>query len=108
MAMARDAQSGEAAAETLQGTFSRSGPSDTAQEVEEKLLAAFRHMAPDKKLRKVSDMNRAVEAMAAARLRRQYGPDLSGSELELRLAALRLDRQVMLAAFGWDPHERGY
>jgi hypothetical protein len=106
--MARDAQRGEAAAEALQGGFSRSGHSDTAPEVEEKLLAAFRVMAPDEKLRKVTDMNRAVEAMAAARLRRQYGPDLSESELELRLAALRLDRELMLAAFGWDPHERGY
>ncbi|MGB6641512.1 MAG: hypothetical protein WBG67_12100, partial [Thermoanaerobaculia bacterium] len=70
--MARDAQRGEAAAETLQGTFSRSGHSDTAPEVEEKLLASFRGMAANEKLRKVSDMNRAVEAMAAARLRRQY------------------------------------
>jgi hypothetical protein len=99
---------GDAAAKTLQGEFSRSGPSDTAPEVEEKLLAAFRGMAPDEKLRKVSAMNRAVEAMAAARLRRQYGPDLSESELELRLAALRLDRELMIAAFGWDPEERGY
>jgi len=29
-------------------------------------------------------------------------------EVRLRLASLRLDREVMVTVFGWDPHEEGY
>jgi hypothetical protein len=52
-------------------------------------------------------MNRALDQLARARLRTQYGDDLSERELRLRLAALRLDRELMVAAFGWDPRVHG-
>ena len=63
-------------------------------------------MTPAEKLRRVLDLNRTAETMAAVRLEKQYGP-LDPRELELRLAALRLDRQTMLTVFGWDPEEQG-
>lgn len=65
-------------------------------------------MSPGEKLRRVLELNRLVEAMAAARIRSQYGADISERELRLRLAALRLDRKTMIKAFGWDPEEKGY
>lgn len=62
---------------------------------EERLLRAFR-------------MGEAVRALAAARIRAQYGPDLSERELLLRLGALSIDRETMIRAFGWDPELKGY
>lgn len=78
---------------------------DTPDEVEEILLEGFRRMSPGEKLQRVWDMNRALRALAAARIRARYGSEISGRELNLRLAALRLDRKTMIAAFGWDPEQ---
>lgn len=85
----------------------RSRVSDTAPAVERLLIEAYRRMAPREKLERVVALNRAVEQLASARLRAQYGEDLSERELRLRLAALRLDRRVMVDAFGWDPRIYG-
>ncbi|MEE8584101.1 MAG: hypothetical protein V3T83_04545 [Acidobacteriota bacterium] len=46
--------------------------------------------------------------MAAARIREQYGPRISDRELQMRLAALQLDRKIMIEVFDWDPEEKGY
>jgi hypothetical protein len=45
--------------------------------------------------------------LATARLRQQYGTDLSLRELQLRLAALRLDASTMRDVFDWDPTVHG-
>lgn len=82
--------------------------SDTPPEVQKILIEGYRQMSPQQKMQRVLDMNRTVEAMAAARLRRDYGPDLSERELRLRLASLRLDRETMVEVFGWDPEVEGY
>lgn len=81
---------------------------DTPLEVEELMLDAYRRMTPAEKLKRVVELNRAAETMAAARIRATYGPDLSERELRLRLAALRLDRETMIEVFDWDPEEQGY
>ncbi len=81
---------------------------DTSLEVEEILLEGYRQMGPPEKLRRISELNSAVWALAAARIRSQYGPHLSDHELHLRLAALRLDRTIMIEAFDWDPEEMRY
>lgn len=81
---------------------------DTSPEVEEMILEGYRRMSPQEKMRRIVELNRAVEEMAAARIRAQYGPDLSERELRLRLASLRLDRETMIEVFGWDPEEMGY
>lgn len=81
---------------------------DTPPEVERFLIEGYRRMTPWEKLRRVLELNELVEEMAAARIRRQYGPDLSERELRLRLAALRLDRETMIEVFAWDPEEMGY
>jgi len=81
---------------------------DTPLDVEEILLAGYRRMTPAEKLQRVADLNRAVRQLALARIRAQYGPDLSEREERLRLAALWLDREVMVRVFGWDPEVEGY
>jgi hypothetical protein len=85
----------------------RSRASDTPLAVERILIEGYRRMAPRDKLDRVIALNRAVEQLARARIRAQYGEDLSDRELRLRLAALRLDRRVMVEVFGWDPRIRG-
>jgi hypothetical protein len=81
---------------------------DTPPEVEEVLLSGLRRMSGAERLRRVVDLNRSLEALAAARIRAQHGPDLPERELALRLAALRLDRETMVEVFGWDPGVEGY
>ncbi len=81
---------------------------DTPAEIEQRLVEEYRRMTPGQRLMMAMEMNRAVQQMAAARIRAQYGPDLPERELRLRLAALWIDRDTMMRAFGWDPRAEGY
>jgi len=81
---------------------------DTPVEIERRLVEEYRRMSPGQRLMMAMEMNRAVQQMAAARIRAQYGPDLPEHELRLRLAALWIDRDTMVRAFGWDPRVKGY
>ncbi len=81
---------------------------DTPPEVEEILLERYRQMSPFEKLMQVFELNYMVQSMAAMRIQARYGPNLSERELRLRLAALWLDRETMIEAFGWDPEIKGY
>jgi hypothetical protein len=85
----------------------KSGASDTPPPIERLLIEGYRRMAPAEKLERVVALNRAVDQLARARIRAQYGEDLTERELRLRLAALRLDRRVMVEVFEWDPGIRG-
>ncbi len=80
---------------------------DTDARAEEILVQACREMTPTEKLRRVMELNAAAYGLAQARIRAWYG-DLSAHEMNLRLAALRLDRATMIRLFGWDPEEKGY
>jgi hypothetical protein len=86
----------------------RTQSSDTPPDIEEMILERYREMTPREKLALVIDLNRAAQAMAAVRIRAQYGPALPERELCLRLAALWLDRETMIRVFGWDPEVEGY
>jgi len=81
---------------------------DTPADVERRLVEGYRAMSPAQKLQRVESLNRALVALARARLRRQYGTDLGEHELRLRVAALHLPRETMVRIFDWGPHERGY
>jgi hypothetical protein len=81
---------------------------DTPAEVEQVLVEGYRRMSPAEKLGRVAALNRALIQLARARLRRQYGPDLTERELRLRVAALHLPREIMVEVFDWDPHVHGY
>ena len=59
------------------------------------------------KAREVSEFTRACQQMALAGIRRRH-PGADDRELQLRLAALWLDRGTMVRCFGWDPEVEGY
>ncbi len=65
-------------------------------------------MTPAEKMERVADLSRAVQQLALARIRAQYGPNLSEREERLRLGSLWLDRETMIKVFGWDPEVEGY
>lgn len=64
-------------------------------------------MSAAEKLAIVSQLTAAAEELARAGIRERY-PDAREREIELRLAALRLDRETMIRVFDWDPALRGY
>jgi hypothetical protein len=80
---------------------------DTSAEAHRKVVEACRRMTPTERIRRMQDLNRAVYALAEARIREWYG-EVSDDEMKLRLAALRLDRTTMIRLYGWDPREKGY
>ena len=82
-------------------------PSDTSADAERVMIEGFRRMSPAQKLERVAALNRALVDLATARLRRQYGANMTPRELGLRLAALRLDADTMRKAFDWDPAAHG-
>jgi hypothetical protein len=81
---------------------------DTTADARARLTEGYRAMGPEKRLRRVFDLQRSLEILAAARIRAQHGDDVSERELRLRLASLRLARETMIRVFGWDPQVHGY
>lgn len=80
---------------------------DTPPHIQKILIEGYRRMTPQQKLRQVGELTKAVQQLALARIRKQYGK-LSEQEEQLRLAALWLDRDTMLRVFQWDPQKEGY
>ncbi len=80
---------------------------DTSPNIQEILIAGYRRMSPQQKLKRVSELTIAVQQLALARIRKQYG-EISERDQRLRLAALWLDRDTMIRVFHWDPHVEGY
>lgn len=85
-----------------------SGVVDTSPDIDEILVEGYRHMEGREKLRRVVSLNRSLERLARAGIRSRYGDDISERDMRLRLAALRIERRLMVEAFGWDPEEEGY
>jgi hypothetical protein len=81
--------------------------SDTSADAERFLIEGYRRMSPMDKLRRVESLNRAVTQLQRARIRKQYG-DISEDEMRMRIGALRLGRDLMIKAFGWDPDVQGW
>lgn len=81
--------------------------SDTPPYIQEILIAGYRCMSPQKKLKRVSELTKAVQQLALARINQQYG-SISEREQRLRLASLWLDRETMIRVFNWDPVVKGY
>jgi len=57
-------------------------------------------MSPHEKLRIFRQLSRTTQELALAGIRRRF-PTASTRELQLRLAATRLDREILRAAFDW-------
>ncbi len=81
---------------------------DTPLDVEERWIERYRQMTEQERLAIALDLSEAVRQLALAGIRERYGPNLSEREERLRLAALTIDRETMIKAFGWDPEIEGY
>ena len=82
-------------------------PRDTSPDAERVLIEGYRRMTPAEKLERVAALNRALVALSTARLRAQYGAAMAPRELRLRLAALRLEPEIMRTVLAWDPAVHG-
>ena len=80
---------------------------DTDLHIERILIAGYRRMTPQEKIKQVSELTRAVQELALARIRKRYGK-ISEREAKLRLASLWLNRETMIRVFYWDPGKHGY
>jgi hypothetical protein len=85
----------------------RTQSADTAFDVEQLLVEAYRRMPPWEKIERVGQMVQTLETLALAGIAERH-PHATERERRLRLAALRLDRDLMVQAFDWDPVFRGY
>lgn len=59
------------------------------------------------KLDVVTDLNRACDQLSASGVRRRY-PEASDAEVQRRVVALRLGRELMVRVYGWDPVVEGW
>jgi hypothetical protein len=96
---------------TLGGTFLEVDETrsllDTSADVEDRQVTHWRTMSVRDRFDAVASLNESCELMAAAGVRLRYpvaGPD----EVRLRALALRLGRDLMVAAYGWDPDIEGW
>lgn len=80
---------------------------DTSADVEERQIAYWRAMSPKERFDLVAALNESCEQMAAAGVRLRY-PNAAPDEVRLRVLALRLGRDLMVAAYGWDPDIEGW
>jgi hypothetical protein len=85
----------------------RTQSADTDPAIEERQIAAWRAMTPADKLHIVGELIRASEALALAGIDTRH-PGASDRERRLRLAALRVDRELMVRWLDWDPEREGY
>jgi hypothetical protein len=76
--------------------------SDTPVSVEQHMAELWRGATPAQKLRKMCSIGRLIDDLARAELRQRF-PWATDRDLDLRLAGRVLDRETMIAAFGWDP-----
>lgn len=66
------------------------------------LADLYRNMTPGERLAKVFEMVQANENLQRASVRAMY-PEADDREVFLRVASRRLDRDLMIKAYGWDP-----
>ena len=75
---------------------------DTSPAAEAVLIDLYRRMSSVEKARRLSEACRAVDQLARARIRHQYG-DISDAEMKLRLGATRIPRELMVRVYRRPP-----
>lgn len=80
---------------------------DTDEATERKLIELARNTPLWKKFRQVSDTRETTKKFAMMGLRNRY-PHATEKELKKRLAAIFLDREIVVQVYGWDPEKEGY
>lgn len=85
----------------------RSQSMDTPVEIDRILFDRYRAMTPEQKLHLVFDLQASSDLLAMADIRARH-PLIDEREAQLRLASRKYSRELMVAAFDWDPEVRGY
>jgi len=80
---------------------------DTSKEAEQAYLKLLRAVPLWRKAAMVETLTKACQELAVAGIRMRY-PNASENEIRMRLAALWLDREMMVAMFSWDSKLEGY
>ncbi len=80
---------------------------DTSPDSERVLLQLARDMAPRQKLDIAASMSRTLRQLAESGVRARH-PDAPEEEISKRLAARMLPRDLVIAAYDWDPEKEGY
>ena len=79
--------------------------SDTNPATMEVLVELHRKMPVAQKLARVFELSDMLLGASAADVRRCH-PEAGEREVFLRMAARRLDRELMIRAYGWNPDAR--
>ena len=82
-------------------------PKDTDREAEQVYIRLLREAPLWRKAAMVDSLTRACQQLAVAGIRIRY-PNTSEEEIRMRLAALWLDRELIMRVFHWDPAHEGY
>jgi hypothetical protein len=85
----------------------RTQSEDTSISAELFLLDAWRKWTPQERLQRAWDASAFARGVAEGAIR-QLHPEASEREILLRVASRRIDRDLMVRAFGWDPEVHGY
>ncbi len=80
---------------------------DTPPRIDKIIIEGYRKMTSWEKMKRVSELNKAIQQLALSRIRKQYG-EIPEHEQKLRLASLWMDRNTMIRVFDWDPKIKGY
>ena len=80
---------------------------DTPAAVEALVVDRWREMSALDRFEQVAAMNESCGRMAEAGVRVRY-PSAAEDEVRLRVLALRLGRDLMIAVYGWDPVVQGW
>ena len=75
---------------------------DTTPEALEVFIELHRKMPPGEKVAQIFEMAEFSEGLQRWSVRSMY-PDADEREVFLRVAARRLDREIMIKVYGWDP-----
>lgn len=85
----------------------RSRSSDTSDDAVALATERLRAMTAKERFDLVAALNDSCDRLAAAGVRRRY-PTADDFEVTRRVVALRVERQLMIDAYGWDPHIQGW
>ncbi|MGO9258919.1 MAG: hypothetical protein ACLQU1_21750 [Bryobacteraceae bacterium] len=80
------------------------GPTDTDPRAMEVWMDLLRSKTPGERIAIAFNLTELALQMAESGVRARY-PGASEREVFLRCAALRLPRDLMIRAYGWDPEE---
>lgn len=84
-----------------------SGQSDTHPALEPIIIEGFRKMPPSQRFKMAMEMSEAIRDLAKIGILKRH-PGISDEELQKRLGALLLGRELSIKVNGWDPEAEGY